>query len=105
MHKHYSLKLIFIFLSRNCLLQTIKHCYQILEFVKLKNVEVKFHGRGKNEASHYCGQCEVRDLTVWIKTRILINFLPDRSFQHPFRARAREAPRRTLHGLRSKAIA
>lgn len=31
----------------------------VLEFVKFKGVEVKFHGRGKNEASHYCGQCEV----------------------------------------------
>lgn len=32
---------------------------QILEFVKTKGIEVKFHGRAKNEASHYCGQCEV----------------------------------------------
>lgn len=30
-----------------------------LEYVKAKSVEVRFHGRGKNEASHYCGQCEV----------------------------------------------
>lgn len=30
-----------------------------LEYVKAKGVEVRFHGRGKNEASHYCGQCEV----------------------------------------------
>lgn len=27
--------------------------------VKSKGIEVRFHGRGKNEASHYCGQCEV----------------------------------------------
>lgn len=33
-----------------------------LEYVKSKGVEVRFHGRGKNEASHYCGQCEVRNL-------------------------------------------
>lgn len=44
---------------RNCLLQTLKHCMLVLDFVKSKGVEVKFHGRGKNEASHYCGQCEV----------------------------------------------
>lgn len=31
----------------------------ILEFVKSKGIEVRFHGRAKNEASHYCGQCEV----------------------------------------------
>lgn len=46
-------------LHRNCLLQTLKHSMQILEFVKSKGIEVKFHGRTKNEASHYCGQCEV----------------------------------------------
>ena len=44
---------------RNCLLQTLKHSMQILEFVKSKGIEVKFHGRTKNEASHYCGICEV----------------------------------------------
>lgn len=44
---------------RSCLLRTLKHCALILEFVKAKGVEVRFHGRGKNEASHYCGQCEV----------------------------------------------
>lgn len=41
------------------MLQTLKHSMQILEFVKTKGIEVKFHGRAKNEASHYCGQCEV----------------------------------------------
>lgn len=44
---------------RNCLLRTLRHCALILEFVTSKGVEVRFHGRGKNEASHYCGQCEV----------------------------------------------
>ena len=46
-------------LIKNCLLRTMRHCCLILEFVKSKGVEVRFHGRGKNEASHYCGQCEV----------------------------------------------
>lgn len=32
----------------------------MIEFVKSKGIEIRFHGRGKNEASHYCGQCEVR---------------------------------------------
>lgn len=42
-----------------CLLQTLKNVIHTLQYVKSKNVEVRFHGRGKNEASHYCGQCEV----------------------------------------------
>lgn len=46
-------------LIRNCLLQTLRHVVAQLEYVKSKGVEVRFHGRGKNEASHYCGQCEV----------------------------------------------
>lgn len=44
---------------KNCLLQTLKNVIMSLEYVKSKGVEVRFHGRGKNEASHYCGQCEV----------------------------------------------
>jgi len=43
---------------------TLKHCALILEMVKSKGIEVRFHGRGKNEASHYCGQCEVRILSM-----------------------------------------
>lgn len=30
-----------------------------LEFAKSKGIQIKFHGRNKNEASHYCGQCDV----------------------------------------------
>jgi lysine-specific demethylase 6A len=41
-------------------MQTIQHTIHIQEFVKSKGLEIKFHGRNKNEASHYCGQCEVR---------------------------------------------
>ncbi|CAB0012703.1 unnamed protein product [Nesidiocoris tenuis] len=51
-------------LIKNCLLRTLKHCAVVLEFAKSKNVEVRFHGRGKNEASHYCGQCEVEVFNV-----------------------------------------
>lgn len=42
-----------------CLLQTLKNVMHTLEYIKARGVEVRFHGRGKNEASHYCGQCEV----------------------------------------------
>lgn len=50
-----------------------------LEYVKAKGVEVRFHGRGKNEASHYCGQCEVCIKRPYKKTfkqtkKILIEF-------------------------------
>ncbi|XP_030762283.1 lysine-specific demethylase 6A isoform X2 [Sitophilus oryzae] len=51
-------------LIKNCLLRTLLKCCRILEFVKSKGVEVKFHGRGKNEASHYCGQCEVEVFNI-----------------------------------------
>lgn len=53
------------FLNRNCLLQTLKHVVATLEYVKSKGVEVRFHGRGKNEASHYCGQCEVSNISFF----------------------------------------
>ncbi|XP_034943384.1 histone demethylase UTY [Chelonus insularis] len=51
-------------LIKNCLLRTMRHCCLILEFVKNKGVEVRFHGRGKNEASHYCGQCEIEVFNI-----------------------------------------
>lgn len=44
---------------RTCLMQTLRYTMSQLEYVKAKGIEVRFHGRGKNEASHYCGQCEV----------------------------------------------
>ncbi|EAT34081.1 AAEL013644-PA [Aedes aegypti] len=58
-------------LIKTCLMQTMRHCMQVLEFVKSKGVEVRFHGRGKNEASHYCGQCEV---STYLFTVHLCNF-------------------------------
>ncbi|ERL85192.1 hypothetical protein D910_02614 [Dendroctonus ponderosae] len=51
-------------LTENCLLRTLTKCSRILEFVKDRGVEVKFHGRGKNEASHYCGQCEIEVFNI-----------------------------------------
>ncbi|KAM7354289.1 utx histone demethylase isoform 2-T7 [Cochliomyia hominivorax] len=51
-------------LIKTCLLQTIKNVMHTLEYVKSKGVLVRFHGRGKNEASHYCGQCEVEVFDV-----------------------------------------
>ncbi|XP_046869014.1 lysine-specific demethylase 6A isoform X2 [Drosophila willistoni] len=51
-------------LIKMCLLQTLKNVFHIQEFVKSKGVEIRFNGRGKNEASHYCGQCEVEVFNV-----------------------------------------
>ncbi|XP_044741138.1 lysine-specific demethylase 6A isoform X1 [Chrysoperla carnea] len=51
-------------LIKNCLLRTLRQCAMILEFVKHRGVEVRFHGRGKNEASHYCGQCEIEVFNI-----------------------------------------
>lgn len=35
-----------------------------LELVKSKGIDVRFHGRGKNEASHYCGQCDLEVFNI-----------------------------------------
>ncbi|XP_055386671.1 lysine-specific demethylase 6A [Condylostylus longicornis] len=51
-------------LIKMCLLSTLKNVIHTLEYVKSKEVEVRFHGRGKNEASHYCGQCEIEVFNV-----------------------------------------
>ncbi|XP_063702646.1 histone demethylase UTY isoform X2 [Culicoides brevitarsis] len=51
-------------LTKTTLLQTLKHVMHILEFVKSKGIEVRFHGRAKNEASHYCGQCELEVFNI-----------------------------------------
>lgn len=32
-----------------------------LDFVEELGLEVKWHGRGENEAAHYCNDCEVRN--------------------------------------------
>lgn len=46
------------------MLQTLRFVVHTLEYVKSKGVEVRFHGRGKNEASHYCGQCELEVFNI-----------------------------------------
>ncbi|KRF81704.1 uncharacterized protein Dvir_GJ21917, isoform B [Drosophila virilis] len=51
-------------LIKMCLCQSLKTVFHIQEYVKSKGVEIRFNGRGKNEASHYCGQCEVEVFNV-----------------------------------------
>ena len=42
------------------LLKGLKQVMMMIEFTKACNVDIRFHGRGKNESTHYCGVCEVR---------------------------------------------
>ncbi|XP_050555060.1 lysine-specific demethylase 6A isoform X5 [Spodoptera frugiperda] len=43
---------------RTCLLQTMRAAAGTLAAVRARNVPVRFHGRARGEASHYCGACE-----------------------------------------------
>ncbi|CAB3239765.1 unnamed protein product [Arctia plantaginis] len=43
---------------RTCLLQTLRGAAGTLGAVRARNVPVRFHGRARGEASHYCGACE-----------------------------------------------
>ncbi|EDV99451.1 GH13016 [Drosophila grimshawi] len=51
-------------LIKMCLCQSLKNVLHIQEYVKSKGVEIRFNGRGKNDSSHYCGQCEVEVFNV-----------------------------------------
>lgn len=42
-----------------CLMCSLRQCGITLEFIKVKKIQTRFHGRGKNEASHYCHDCDV----------------------------------------------
>ncbi|XP_034833580.2 lysine-specific demethylase 6A [Maniola hyperantus] len=43
---------------RACLLQTLRAAAGTLAAVRARGVPVRFHGRARGEASHYCGACE-----------------------------------------------
>jgi len=40
------------------LAESIRQTVQTLAFVRSKGIEVKYHGRRKNDPAHYCGSCE-----------------------------------------------
>ncbi|XP_017476900.1 PREDICTED: lysine-specific demethylase 6A-like [Rhagoletis zephyria] len=46
-------------LMKSVLLRSFKHCLMVVNFVKSLGHEIQWHGRGKNEPSHYCANCEV----------------------------------------------
>ncbi|KAJ8684168.1 hypothetical protein QAD02_019960 [Eretmocerus hayati] len=81
-------------LIKNCLLRTMKHCFFILEFIKSKGVEVRFHGRGKNEASHYCGHCEIEVFNI-----LFIREQEKRHVVHCMDCARKQSP--SLEGLKS----
>lgn len=58
----YVVNLFAYFIFRYCLLRTLRQCQMTLDFLKELKKEVKWHGRGKNEAAHYCTNCEVSKL-------------------------------------------
>ncbi|CAG0903347.1 unnamed protein product, partial [Cyprideis torosa] len=42
-----------------CLLRSLRTCQLSLRFLTAVGCKIKFHGRARNEPTHYCGQCEV----------------------------------------------
>ena len=44
---------------KNTLMRSLRQVLVTLEYVRSKGCEVKFHGRSRGEAAHFCGQCEV----------------------------------------------
>lgn len=43
---------------RTCLAQTLRAAAGTLSAVRARGVPIRFHGRARGEASHYCGTCE-----------------------------------------------
>lgn len=51
---------------------SLRQCGITLEFIKVKKIQTRFHGRGKNEASHYCHDC---DVSTVLFVYLIINFI------------------------------
>lgn len=49
---------------KNALMKSLEQVVMALEFVKECGVDIKFHGRQKDESSHYCGVCDVEVFNV-----------------------------------------
>ncbi|XP_023229643.1 histone demethylase UTY-like [Centruroides sculpturatus] len=47
-----------------CLLRTLRQCQLTIDFVKALGKEIRWHGRGRNEAAHYCVNCEVEVFNI-----------------------------------------
>ena len=44
---------------KHTLMRTLRQVILTLDYLKSRGVEVKFHGRNRNEPAHYCTQCEI----------------------------------------------
>lgn len=56
-----SIFLLYLNHFRSCLMRSLRQIRFTLDFVEELGLEVKWHGRGENEAAHYCNDCEVRN--------------------------------------------
>ena len=43
---------------KHTLMRSLRQVILSLEFVKAKEIDMKFHGRGRGEPAHYCVKCE-----------------------------------------------
>ncbi|XP_030837351.1 lysine-specific demethylase 6A-like [Strongylocentrotus purpuratus] len=51
-----------------CLLRSLKYIQMTKEYLKDMGIEVHWHGRAKNEAAHYCTNCEVEVFDILFTT-------------------------------------
>ncbi|XP_033096084.1 histone demethylase UTY-like isoform X2 [Anneissia japonica] len=51
-----------------CLMRSLRKCQMTLDSLKEENVQVHWHGRSKNEAAHYCVNCEEEVFNVLFTT-------------------------------------
>lgn len=51
-------------LIKQSLMRSLRYCFITMHFLKLHHIEIKFHGRVRNEASHYCVECDVEVFNI-----------------------------------------
>ncbi|XP_066953112.1 lysine-specific demethylase 6A isoform X3 [Macrobrachium rosenbergii] len=73
---------------KGCLIRSLRQVCLSLDFVKLCGLETKFHGRTRNEASHYCGICEIEVFNV-----LFVKEQERRHVVHCIDCARRQAPR------------
>ncbi|RWS28045.1 lysine-specific demethylase 6A-like isoform X1 [Leptotrombidium deliense] len=49
---------------KGCLLRSLKCCQMTVDYVKSVGREIRWHGRGKDEAAHYCVVCELEVFNI-----------------------------------------
>ncbi|XP_076348356.1 lysine-specific demethylase 6A-like isoform X2 [Tachypleus tridentatus] len=51
-------------LIKYCLMKTLQMCQLSIDLVKTLKKNIRWHGRGKNETAHYCGNCELEVFNI-----------------------------------------